>query len=162
MHPGSETRTLRIVDKAGADALIAHIMETMQSLEAILVEEGSHVRAGRLRQGLSDTERKTALGASYMQGLEVAKANAIALARFAPDSIEGLKSAHQRFAQVVETSQIVLATACTVSESLVKSLAEDMSRSRTTTVYGRPSQPPSPYGRGAAARSQPLVLSRSL
>ena len=83
MHPGSETRTLRIVDKAGADALIAHIMETMQSLEAILVEEGSHVRAGRLRQGLSDTERKTALGASYMQGLEVAKANAIALARFA-------------------------------------------------------------------------------
>ncbi|WP_027174359.1 hypothetical protein [Methylobacterium sp. 10] len=162
MQAAIETRSLRIADKVGADALIAHIMQTMQALEDILSEEGSHVRVGRLRQGLSQTERKTALGASYMQSLEVAKANAIALARFAPESIEELKSAHRRFAQVVETSQIVLATARTVSESLVKSLAEDMSRSRTATVYGRPSQPPSPYGRGPAGRSQPLVLSRNL
>ncbi|GJE16326.1 hypothetical protein [Methylobacterium marchantiae] len=162
MRPATETKTLRILDRAGADALIAHIMQTMRALEEILTEEGGHVRAGRLRQGLSQTERKTALAAAYMQGLEVAKANAIALARFAPDAVEGLKAAHRRFAEVVETSQVVLATARTVSESLVKSLAEDMNRSRTTTVYGRPSQPPSPYGKGAAGRSQPLVLSRSL
>lgn len=162
MQPATETRGLRIVDRAGADALINHVTQTMDALEAILTEETGHVRAGRLNQGLSQTERKTALAAAYMQGLETAKSNAIALARFAPDAVEGLKSAHRRFAEVVETSQVVLATARTVSESLVKSLAEDMSRSRNATVYGRPTQAPSPYGRGAAGRSQPLVLSRSL
>lgn len=157
-----ETKGFRVVDKAGANALIGHVMQTMQALEQVLTEECGHVRAGRLRQGLSQTEHKTALSAAYMQGLEAAKANAIALARFAPEAIDGLKTAHRRFAGIVESSQIVLATARTVSESLVKSLAEDLSRSRTSTVYGRPSQPPSPYGRGAAGRSQPLVLSRNL
>lgn len=162
MQPATDAKTPRVLDRAGAGALIAHVMETMRALEEILTEEGGHVRAGRLRQGLSQTARKSALAAAYMQGLELAKANAIALARFAPEAIEGLKAAHRHFAGVVETNQVVLATARSVSESLVKSLAEDMSRSRTSTVYGRPSQAPSPYGRGAAGRSQPLVLSRTL
>ena len=59
-----------IVDKAGADALVAEVGAAMQALEAVLAAESEAVRAGRLRQGLADPERKGALAGAYMQGLE--------------------------------------------------------------------------------------------
>ncbi|MCJ2034322.1 hypothetical protein [Methylobacterium sp. J-068] len=153
---------LRITDRAGAASLVAAVMASLEALDAVLARESAHVRVGRLREGLAEGERKTALSAAYLQGLETVKANAIALARFAPDGVATLKAAHARFTQSVETNQAVLATARTVSEGLVKTLADEMNRARIPTVYGRPSQGPSPYGRSGVARSQPLVLSRSL
>lgn len=162
MQAKPETRgaPVRVADKAGADALVGHVLGAMQALEAVLDAESDHVRAGRLREGLAGSEGKAALAAAYMQGLEVVKANAIALARFAPQGVAALKSAHQRFTAAVETNQAVLATARTVSEGLIKTLAEEIGRSRAPSVYGKPSHSPSPYGRGA--RSGPLVLSRNL
>lgn len=162
MQQPSPSPVPRILDRAGATALVAQVTAAMSELETILDAESGHVRAGRLRDGLKETGRKTALMGAYLQGLEAAKANAIALARFAPDAIDALKAAHRRFSAIVETNQVVLATARSVTESLVKTLADDMSRSRVPTVYGIPSTSPSPYGRVGAARSQPLVLSRRL
>ncbi|WP_336486515.1 hypothetical protein [Methylobacterium nigriterrae] len=156
----TDAKPVRIGDRAGAEALVAEVMATMQALAEILAEESGHVRAGRLREGLAQSGRKSALAAAYMLGLETAKANAIALARFAPQGVETLKAAHRRFMAEVETNQMVLATARTVSEGLIKSLADEIGRARTPTIYGAPSVSPSPYGRGA--RSGPLVLSRSL
>lgn len=152
---------MRIADKAAAERFVAGLIAIMRDLEGVLARESEGVRAGRLREALADTERKTALSAAYVNGLEAAKANTIALARFAPAAIEALKAAHSAFAATVETNQAVLATARTVSEGLIRSLADDIGRARTPTIYGAPSSPPSPYGRGAV-RSGPLVLSRSL
>lgn len=152
----------RVSDSAGATNLVSAVLANLEALEAVLARESAHIRVGRLREGLAESERKTDLSAAYLQGLETIKANAIALARFAPEGIARLKAAHARFTQGVETNQAVLATARTVSEGLVKTLADEMNRARTPTVYGRPSQGPSPYGRSNVARSQPLVLSRSL
>lgn len=161
MQKPAET-PLRITDRAGALAHVASVIARLEALEALLARESGHVRVGRLREGLAETERKSALAAAYLQGLEAIKANAIALARFAPEGIATLKAAHARFTDGIETNQAVLATARTVSEGLVKTLADEMNRARTPTVYGHPSQGPSPYGRSGVARSQPLVLSRSL
>jgi len=152
----------RIVDRAGAGALVARVMETLTALEAVLARESDHIRVGRLREGLAEAERKTSLSAAYLQGLETVKANAIALTRFAPEGIETLKAAHRRFTQAVETNQMVLATARSVSEGLVKSLAEEVGRARAPTIYGRPSHAPSPYARAGQGAGQSLVLSRSL
>ena len=151
----------RILDRAGAEDFVAGLLATMRDLEAALARESEGVRAGRLADALSGAEAKAALASAYMNGLEAAKANAIALARFAPSGIEALKTAHRRFAGVVEANQAVLATARSVSEGLVKTLAEEIGRARTPTVYGRPSHAPSPYGRNAG-RSGPLILSRTL
>ena len=160
MQPQPRPAQIRVADRAGADALVGAVMDTMQALERVLAEESGHVRAGRLREGLAGSERKGELAGAYLQGLETAKANAVALARFAPAGVEALKAAHRRFAAAVETNQTVLATARTVSEGLIKSLADEIGRARTPTNYGTPSLSPSPYGRGA--RSGPLVFSRSL
>jgi hypothetical protein len=54
----------------------------------------------------------------------------------------------------------VLASARTVSEGLIKSLAEEIGRAQMPSGYGKQAPAPSPYGRGL--RSGPLILSRNL
>ncbi|KQS67420.1 MULTISPECIES: hypothetical protein [Methylobacterium] len=151
---------LRVGDRITAEALVAGVLGNMAALEAVLAEEAAYVREGRLQEGVAAAEPKAALAAAYMQGLEVAKANAVALKRFHPDGVEALRTAHRRFTAAVEANQTVLASAKTVSEGLIKTLAEEIGRAQLPSGYGRQTPAPSPYGRGV--RSGPLVLSRNL
>ncbi|MCJ2071505.1 hypothetical protein MKK75_22350 [Methylobacterium sp. J-030] len=151
---------LRVADRVTAEALVAGVLGNMAALEAVLAEEAAHVRAGRLREGIAAAEPKAALAAAYMQGLEVAKANAVALKRFHPEGVERLRTAHKRFTATVEANQTVLDSARGVSEGLIRSLAEEIGRAQLPSGYGRQAPAPSPYGRGV--RSGPLVLSRNL
>ncbi|WP_342107250.1 hypothetical protein [Methylobacterium sp. SI9] len=151
---------LRVADRVTAEALVAGVLGNMAALEAVLADEAAHIRAGRLREGIAASEQKAALAAAYMQGLEVAKANAVALKRFHPEGVERLRTAHKRFTAAVEANQTVLDSARTVSEGLIKSLAEEIGRAQLPATYGRQAPAPSPYGRGV--RSGPLVLSKNL
>jgi hypothetical protein len=83
------------------------------------------------------------------------KANAVALARFAPGALDELKKAHLTFGKTVEANQIVLATARAVSETLVKGIAEEMGRQAKPQVYA-------PAGQAAPrhAPSAPLLVSK--
>ncbi len=155
----SAAEPVRIVDRAGAEALVSGILSAMTALKTVLDEEAAHVRAGRLKAGVLAAEPKAALAATYMKGLETAKANAVALARLHPQGVEALRSAHRAFTVALEANQAVLSTARTVCEGLIRTLADDIAKSRMPAVYGTKAAP-SPYGRGA--RSGPLVVSRSL
>lgn len=158
MHDGSSPPTMRVACRADAEKLVSGILGAMADLEAALRSEAEHVRAGRFREGLSQEARKAELAGSYMQGLEAIKANAVALARLAPDGVERLKAAHAAFGQVVQDNQTVLATARAVSESLVKGIAEEMNRHARPQGYG-PATATAPRRPGTGA---PLVLSKSL
>ncbi|WP_232628574.1 hypothetical protein [Methylobacterium sp. Leaf118] len=151
---------IRLADPAAAKAFVRDLLAAMGALETVLARESEGVRAGRIAEAMQGAAGKADLAAAYMTGLEAAKANAIALARFAPEGLEALKAAQKRFAAIVETNQQVLATARTVSEGLIKALADEIGKARTPLVYGRPSHAPSPYGRSSG--SGPLVFSRSL
>ena len=129
MQRSADAPPPRVSDRAGATALVAGVIASLEALESVLARESDHIRVGRLREGLAETERKGRPcplhpGAGDQPG----------------------RAGHAR----------------TVSEGLVKTLADEIGRTRTPTVYGRPSQAPSPYSRSGVARSQPLVLSRSL
>lgn len=152
---------LRLNDRAAAQAFVQGLLAIMRDLEVALGQESEGVRTGRIAEAMTGAAAKAELAAAYTTGLETAKANAIALARFAPEGLQALKGAQQRFAAVLETNQQVLATARSVSEALIKALAEEVGKAHTPTVYGRPSHSPSPYGR-AGANSGPLIFSRSL
>lgn len=146
----------RVATRDEAERLVGRVLATMGDLEAVLERETAHLRAGRIRDGLAEEVQKTELAAAYMQGLEAVKANAIALARFTPASLDRLKGAHARFGQVIQANQMVLATARAVSESLVKGISDEMSRGARPQGYapaGLRPPPPRP--------SEPLVLSRS-
>jgi hypothetical protein len=158
MQPAAEP--VRVADAKGAAALAAEALAVMDELEAVLAQETAHVRAGRLREGLAEDGRKADLAARYMRGVAALKANAVALARFAPAEVARLKAAHARFATVVQTNQTVLATARTVSEGLVRSLSDAMRKDAAPHTYGN--RRAAAYGGHGAPKSAPLVLSRSL
>jgi hypothetical protein len=149
---------MRVSSRAEAEQLVAGTLATMAELEAVLRTETDRVRVGRIREGLSCEPRKTELAGSYLQGLQAIKANAIALARFAPDAVARLKAAHADFERVVQDNQVVLATARAVSESLVRGIADEMNRQSRPQGYGPATAAPA---RRPAAGS-PLVLSRNL
>ena len=147
----------RVLGREDAERLVASVLATMGDLEKVLAKETAHVRVGRIRDGLAEEEKKSELASAYMRGLETVKANAIALARFAPEALDKLKAAHAGFGRAVETNQTVLATARAVSENLWKSAAEEMSRLSRPQGYG----PAGPQG-ARPAKSEPLVLSKTL
>ena len=156
-HPEQRAAAPRILGRDDAERLVAGVLAVMADLEKVLANESAHVRVGRIRDGLAEEAKKSELASAYMRGLETVKANAIALARFAPEALERLKAAHAGFGRAVETNQTVLATARAVSESLVKSVADEMNRLSRPQGYG-------PAGPQVARpqRSEPLVLSKTL
>ncbi len=147
----------RVLGRDDAERLVAGVLATMADLEKVLANETAHVRVGRIRDGLAEDARKSELASAYMRGLEAVKANAIALARFAPEALDRLKAAHGAFGRIVETNQTVLATARAVSESLVKGVADEMNRLSRPQGYG-PAGPHAPRPQ----RSEPLILSKTL
>lgn len=150
----------RIADALSARALIEAVLEALGALSHLVGEETELVRAGRLPEAMAREPRKTELAGIYMRGVEQVKLNAVALARFVPDQVKRLKDAHHAFQGLIETNQIVLATARAVSESVVRDLAADANKPMRAKGYG----PAATVGAGVFARpnSGPLVVSRRL
>jgi hypothetical protein len=149
-------RAERVQTPADADRLVASTLSTMEDLGALLTREAEAIRAGRLREGLAEEARKGELATAYFMAIETVKANAVALARFAPAGVKTLRAAHERFGAAVAANQTVLATARAVSEGLVRSLSEELSRAERPQTYA----PAGSAGRPAAGG--PLLVSRSL
>ncbi|MDP3410564.1 hypothetical protein [Bosea sp. (in: a-proteobacteria)] len=150
----------RISSPLEARALIESVLEALSALSHLVGEETELVRGGRLPEAMTREARKTELAGIYMRGVEQVKLNAVALARFVPDQVQRLKAAHLSFQTLIETNQIVLATARAVSESIIRDLAADANRPSRAGGYG----PTATVGAGAFARpnSGPLMVSRRL
>lgn len=150
----------RVSNAIEADALVEAVLEALGSLSHVVGEETGLVKAGRLKEAMAREPRKSELAGVYMKGVEQIKLNAVALARFAPDKVKRLKSAHQAFQDLIETNQTVLATARAISESIVRDLAADANRPTKAAGYG----PTATVGAGVFARpnSGPMVISKSL
>jgi len=150
----------RVGSAPEARALIDGVLEALSALSHLVGEETELVRAGRLPEAMAREPRKTELAGLYMRGVEQVKLNAVALARFVPEQVQRLKAAHLSFQALIETNQIVLATARAVSEAIVRDLATDANRPTRAAGYG----PAATVGAGAFARPNagPLMVSRRL
>jgi len=159
--PGSR-RTLpdggrAIASPGEAEQLIAGVLDTIAALERLLAQETSLIRNGRIADALAHEPLKSDLAGQYMRELETLKANAIALARFAPAALETLKATHGRFSAIIDKNQAVLATARAVSESLIRSLAEEVGSATRPAGYAPASAGPRPV-HGTTS----LILSKKL
>jgi hypothetical protein len=150
----------RIGSPLEARALVDAVLEALAALSHLVGEETELIRGGRLPEAMTREPRKTELAGIYMRGVEQVKLNAVALARFAPEQVKRLKAAHADFQGLIETNQLVLATARAVSESIVRDLATDANKPSRVAGYG----PAATVGAGTFARPNagPLVVSRSL
>jgi hypothetical protein len=160
-HNPTVAERVRITTAPEASELVDMIMSTLHSLAHVIGEETQLMRDGKIAAALDREARKTELAGNYMRGLEVLKANAVALARFVPEQVTRLKGAHQEFGELLETNQAVLATARAVSETIVRDLAKDSGRSPQAQGYAR-------GGYGAVSQpvtrvsTGPIVVSKSL
>lgn len=151
----------RVTGPAEARDLARAVLETLSSLSQIIGEETHLMKDGRIGEALEREIRKTELAGAYMRGLETVKANAVALARFAPDEVQLLKEAHLAFGDLLQTNQAVLATARAVSETIVRDLAKDAGRTSQpqgygSTGYGAVAPAPQPRATG------PIMVSKKL
>lgn len=159
-----QTRVLderpRVSTSLEADALIEAVLEALAALSHVVGEETGLIKAGKLDEAMQREARKSELAGVYMKGVEQIKLNAIALARFVPEKVKRLKTAHLAFQDLIELNQTVLATARAVSESIVRDLAAESNRPMRAGGYG----PAATVGAGVFSRpnSGPLVISRNL
>jgi hypothetical protein len=155
MQPAFDNRP-RVTNRDEAERMVRALMDLMGTLTKVLNEETALVKSGRISDALNSESRKGELSANYLKSLEALKANAVALARFAPAALEDLKTAHTGFSKVIEKNQTVLATARAVSEGLIRSLADEISAKSRPSHYGPATGAPRASGTG------PMVLSRKL
>jgi hypothetical protein len=148
---------VRISGATEAEACIREIGTVATRLAATLAAETELVRRAKLREAAALAPEKLAEISNYLVGLERLKANAVEVRRHAPRALSAFLERHAAFQSVVEANLIVLGTARTVSENLVRGIAEEVSRATRPTTYGA-------GGTASAYRNadRPIAVSRSL
>jgi len=141
-----------------AEALAAHMIETMGSLLGILEEETRRVRAGKLRDASLLEADKTELSRLYISDTMRLKASQPFLKQAAPALLDELRQRHGAFNAHLQMNLTVLATAHAVSESLMRGVSDEMARKATPSGYGATGRAATPTNAG----HQPLALSRTL
>lgn len=137
-----------------AERLLGALAGALRDLEAALESETALIGAGRIREGLAGDSRKAELSGAYLLQLQHAKANVVALARLAPEALRHFRERQAAFERVVNRNQTVIATARSVSEGLIRGLAEAVERESKPNVYGLPQRRPQ-----TSSGSSPLVFS---
>jgi hypothetical protein len=150
--------TPAITGPAQADAFADAFVATMALLERVIEDETTLLKQSRLREAGGLAQAKTDASRNYVLGLEALRNNAVALARWTPAGVARLKAGQASLSDALAVNMAVLATARSVSESIVRSLAHEVAAPHTLTTYGA-------GGRASGAGRQtamPLVLSKSL
>jgi hypothetical protein len=141
-----------------AEALVSEALAALDVLQPLVVEETARLGDGAIRDALGLSETKGAAARRYGLAIEAIRANGVALGRFRPPSLALLRLRHEAFARDLDLNMAVLATARTVSESLVRELATDVAKARSPQGYGAGGQAPGGY----RTPVQPLAVTRSV
>ncbi len=124
-------------DQDAAQAFYLRLAETLEELMATLDEEAALIRAAKLRDAAALAPRKAMIAEDYRRALDVLRDNAELFGRDAPQEVEELRQRHRLLERTLQSNLAVLATARTVSETLVKSVAETIgSKGPKPTTYG--------------------------
>ncbi len=152
---GSDLRP-RVTNAEEARRLILSALEALDALEPLIEAETALFRAGRIREALDMALDKNAAAARYTLCLESLKSNAIAIGRFQPPGLELLRKRHDSFHGKMALNMATVATARTVSEGLIRELADRLGQNATPKVYGPRS------GVSRKPGTKPLAVSRAI
>lgn len=141
-----------------AEALINRLLGAMDSLLAMINEETSLVRHGRLREAAQIERSKGDFARSYVADMTRLSASGATLAQVAPDVVEGFRHRHVQFHDLLRTNMTVLATAHAVSEDLIRGVSGELARKSAPQIYGASGRPAAP----SASTIHPLAVSRTL
>lgn len=112
-------------------------------------------KAGKAREALNLAVEKNQAAQVYTRCLEALKHNAIAIGRFQPANLEMLRTRHEAFSAKMALNMAVVATARTVSEGLLRDLADAVGKNGSPKTYIR-------GGVTRKAGTAPLSISRAI
>jgi hypothetical protein len=141
-----------------AEAVMGRLLEAMDALVAMIEQETALVREGRLSEAALIDRAKSDFARSYVSDMARLAAGKAALTTADPNIAEAFRRRHAEFQELLQTNLIVLATAHTVTEDLIRGVSGELARKAAPQTYsasGRPSGP-------SASTIQPLAVSRSL
>ena len=127
----------RISKPEDAEQLVQSALTALERLEPLIARETALFRSGKVRDALSLAMDKNDAAQGYTRCLELLKTNAIAIGRFKPDGLELLKKRHELFADSMSMNMAVVATARTVSEGLLRDLADVVGKNASPRVYAK-------------------------
>jgi hypothetical protein len=148
-----------VASQRDADHLVDGIITVMSQLDEIVGHETDLLRAYKLRDAAELGAAKTDAAKNYVHALDRLKANAIALARWAPASVTRLKTAQARLGETLNLNMAVLATARSVSEGIIRNLATEVAAPHALSTYGAGGRA-APQTRSSS--TAPLMVSRNL
>jgi hypothetical protein len=127
---------VHVTSASMAEELLSSAMSTTQALGLILETETSLMRVGQVGQALALSEQKAATTRLYAITMENVKANLLALKRFAEPSITKFKEHTEKFQLILQRNNTVLITTKAISESLMRTLAQETQALQQPTGYG--------------------------
>jgi hypothetical protein len=148
----------RVLTRADAELLCADIGGILDRLAPLVAEETRLIRASKVFAATALQETKAELARQYAVALDAFRTNAAAVSRFVPVLVDQLRRRHEQFQSEVQVNMAVLATARSVSETLVRGVAEEVAIRNAPTTYGSAGRV-SGIARSAA---KPIAVSRSL
>jgi hypothetical protein len=120
-----------------AEALVSTAIAALDQLEPLIEEETRLFKSGKVREALKMAVDKNDAAQRYTLCLEALKNNAIAIGRFQPADLDQLRGRHEQFSTKMALSLAVVATARTVSEGLLRDLADTVGRNASPKTYIR-------------------------
>jgi hypothetical protein len=143
---------------AEAETAIGQLTALIEQLTGIVERETVLVRAGELRKASALEPAKAQLaGQLYVAG-ERLKANGKYFLKAAPARCAALAKVQETFRAVLQKNMVVLATAHSVSEGIMRRLSGDLARKASPQIYGATGRATAPNPK----HGQPLAVSRSL
>lgn len=116
--------------------LIARVEGTLNALVAVMNEETTLLRAGRLKDAGELTGNKTRLAQDYVGLSRSVQRQLFRLRDEAPDDLARLRSGHERLATQMAENLRVIATAKDVTEAVLTDVAETIGAQTRTKTYG--------------------------
>jgi hypothetical protein len=138
------------------NAEVERFVALVDDLAAVIEEETSLVRAGRLHEAAPLEQKKSALALDFTAA--TSRLKTLDLAKTAPHASQLLRPVQERFLTLLQSNQTVLATAHAVSEGILRGVSSELARKAAPSTYGASGRANTP---GPSA-SQPLAVSRVL
>jgi hypothetical protein len=150
--------TLEPVTADNAENAVTELETSIANLLAVIEQETRLTRAGLVRDAAALDQRKGALARVYSDNTARIKANKELLARVLPAKLRALTERHRHLQASLQTNMTVLATAHAVSQDIVRSVADEMTRRAAPSTYSAGGKANTPPPRAA----QPIAVSRSI
>lgn len=149
---------LAVIDEMPAAELCRRGLETLEALVTVLNQETTLLRAGRLREAGAVTAQKTALAQDYVGLVRAIQRQTARLLKEAPDEVRQLRAGHERLATQMAENLKVLATARSVTETVLTDVAEAVGNASRPKTYGADGEIAKP----AAGLARGIAINRSL